>query len=106
MRALVQSKKEPFRIIDASEVPQIRQTRTEEWIERLRSISPGKALVGTTAELGAWESVYKIIKGYERKKLIPKGYRVAQRKKGETTFIYIINETKSREVETPRQATS
>jgi hypothetical protein len=86
-------KREGLRVIDTSEIPVVTQRRTEEWLELLRSIPRGKSVEGTEDSLGTRESVYKIIKGYENKKLIPKGFRVAQRKKGETTFIYIINET-------------
>jgi len=92
-------KKEGLRLVDASEIPEVVHSRTQEWIELLRGIPRGKSLEGTRETLGTRETVYKIIKGYERKKLIPRGYRVAQRKRGETTYIYIVNETKPKSEE-------
>lgn len=92
-------KKEGLRMIDTSEIPKVTQTRTQQWLDLLKSIPRGKSLEGTRDTLGTRETIYKIIKGYEEKKLIPKGYRVAQRKKADTTFIYIINETGPRSTE-------
>lgn len=88
-------KKEALKIIDASQVPEKKQTRTDEWIALLKGIQKGKAVEGTTKTLGARETVANILRTYTAKKLIPKGYRVAQRKVGDEVRIYIIRDADS-----------
>jgi hypothetical protein len=95
------SAKEPkFRIVDIDKLPVRLSRKTEQWVNLLRSIPKGKALISTEAELGVKSStLVSIISDYTGKNLIPKGYRVSRRTTSNGVDVYILHEGEGKDKE-------
>ncbi len=89
------TKETKFKIVPISDLPTyVPQTaQTQRWVELFKSIPEGNALVSTEKELGIKVATLKgKVPEYMKRGWIPKGYRIRQRKHGDTIDIFIIHE--------------
>jgi hypothetical protein len=88
----------PFKIIDIDEIPTKTSRRRAEWLQLVKQIPPGKALVTTQKEIGARPaSIATTLRRYVKEGLLPDTYKVRRRRQGNTMTIYILNTGKSKE---------
>jgi hypothetical protein len=88
-------KKGTYKIVPIDELPRYtpKNAQSQYWIEIFRSIPPGQALVTTEEEIGVKVGtlVSKVI-DYQKKGWISKGYRIRQKRRGETRDVFILHE--------------
>ena len=70
-----------------------KNSQTQYWIDFFKSIPEGQALITTEEEIGVKVGtlVSKVI-DYQKKGWIPKGYRIRQKRHGDTRDVFILHE--------------
>lgn len=90
-----------FKLVPIEQLPKYtpKNAQTQYWIDLLKAIPEGQALVTTEADLGVKVGtvVSKVI-DYQKRGWIPKGYHVRQKKHGDTRDIYILHESPEEEL--------
>ena len=85
-----------FRLVPIDQLSRYtpKTSQTQYWIDFFTSIPEGQALMTTEEELGvkAATIVSKVI-DYQKKGWIPKGFKVRQKRQGETRNVFILHES-------------